>query len=196
MTAAGRASLPDVLWQGLAPQVRRLLAAALAGGLVLTVAAAVWLAAVRPVALPALVLAFVGVGLLIQALGAGPNRLRVVQGQPGAPRPIGARSWYYGLSGALMVLALLEIGIGFVALAQSGPLRVLIVVGAAVSAFTAVLGALSTANLTKYTDAAGSGRQAPPTGKNGRKGGGRGPSGAKGVGGGRRPSAGRRKRRR
>ena len=194
MAEAGKASLPDVVWQGLEPATRRLLAAALAGGLILAVAGAVWLAIARPVPMPALVLAFVGVGLLIQALGTGPNRLRAGQGpggQPGAQRPLGSTAWYYGLSGVLMVLAMLEVGVGLVALVQPqrGPLRVVIVAGAAVSAFTAVLGALSTANLTRYTGAGGQ--------RAGGGGGARRPGDApKPSGGTRKPSSGRRRRRR
>jgi hypothetical protein len=191
MAEAGKASVPDVVWQGLEPATRRLLAAALAGGLVLAVAGAVWLAIARPVPVPALVLAFVGVGLLIQALGTGPNRLRAGQGQKGAKRPLGSTAWYYGLSGVLMVLAMLEVGVGLVALLQPqrGPLRVVIVAGAAVSAFTAVLGALSTANLTRYTGAVG---QRAAGGGGARRPG----DVPKPSGGTRKPSSGRRRRRR
>jgi hypothetical protein len=148
---ASRASLPDVLWQGLAPSVRRLLAVALGGGLVLSVAGGAWLATTRPVPLPALVLAMVGVGLVIQALGAGPSRLR-------DRRPLGPAAWYYGLSGVLMVLAMLEVGVGLIALTRGGLLRVVVLAGAAVTAFTAVFAALSTASLTRYAAEGGAGR--------------------------------------
>src|SRR6266536_4437900 len=140
----------EIIWQDLARGTRIMLAVAGAGGLAVGLAGAVWLAVARPVPPLALILAVVGFGLLIQALGIGPNRVRTSQGRSGVPRPVGTRTWYYGLSVALMVLAVLEVGVGLIALGQPPAVRVLVLSGAGLSAFTAVIAALSTADLTKY----------------------------------------------
>jgi hypothetical protein len=184
-------SPPEIVWQGLSRSYRLLLMVAGVGGLALGLAGLVWVAVARPVPQVALLLAVVGFGLVIQAIGTGPNRVRVARGQPGAPRPVGTRAWYYGLSAALMVLAIVEVGIGLIVLGQPQAVRVLLLTGVGLSAVTAVIAALSAADLTKYVVAA------PPEGAKdgpgGRSGGARSsgarPSGGRGgAGAGRRPS--------
>ena len=180
-------SPPEIVWQGLSRPYRLLLIVAGVAGLALGLAGVVWVAVARPVPQFALLLAVVGFGLVIQAVGTGPNRVRTAQGQPGAPRPVGTRRWYYGLSAALMVLAVMEVGIGLVILGQPGTVRLLLLTGVGLSAVTAVIAALSTADLTKYV---GTDRAADDTakGRSSRSGGARSSGGRGGAGAGRRPS--------
>jgi hypothetical protein len=193
-------SPPEIVWQGLRPAYRLLLMVAGAAGLGLGLVGAVWVAVTRPVPQFALLLAVFGFGLVIQSLGTGPNRVRTAQGQRGAaPRPVGTRTWYYGLSATLMVLAILEVGAGLIALGQPPTVRVLLLTGAGLSAITAVIAALSTADLTKYVVAAqpgsAKGRSAGRSG--GSKAPGARPSGGRGgAGAGRRRSKSSRAKRR
>jgi hypothetical protein len=132
-------------------------------GLYVALAVAVFavalLAVARPVPPSALALLVISVGQVIASLGAAPTRLRSVRagqpigpdGQPDAPRPLGSTAWYYGLSALLMALAVVEVGVGLAALRLEAPVGFLLAVAAGLAAFTAVLGALAAANLTKAT---------------------------------------------